>query len=122
MNHIELMTPVTPGELLFEEFLQPLALSHDRLAEAINVPVQGIEELVAGKGAVTTETDTKLCHFFGLSNGYWLRAQAAYDAEMVARGDKVLLDNDQCWSNKSMPDDLLPLMPPSVSHVAELRC
>ena len=91
MNYTELMIPVTPGELLFEEFLQPLVLSYDRLAEAINVSAQGIEDLVAGKGTVTTETDTKLCHFFGLSNGYWLRAQAVYDAEIAARGDEVSL-------------------------------
>ncbi len=122
MNHIELMTPVTPGELLFEEFLQPLALSYDRLAEAINVSVQGIKELVAGKCSVTTETDAKLCRFFGLSNGYWLRAQAAYDAEMMVPDDALLLNNNQHGSNKKVPDHLVSLMPPSVTQVAELRC
>ena len=77
------LKPVTPGELLREEFLTPLGLSQYRLAKEIDVPAQRISEIVAGKRAITADTDLRLCRFFGLSNGYWLRAQAAYDTEVA---------------------------------------
>ncbi len=75
--------PVTPGELLREEFLAPMGISQYRLAKEIGVPAQRIGEIVAGRRAVTADTDLRLCRFFGLSKGYWLRAQAAYDTEVT---------------------------------------
>jgi addiction module HigA family antidote len=77
------LNPVTPGELLREEFLEPMGLSQYRLAKEIGVPAQRIGDIVAGKRAITADTDLRLCRFFGLSNGYWLRAQAAYDTEVA---------------------------------------
>ena len=47
------------------------------------MPAQRISEIVAGRRAITADTDLRLCRFFGLSNGYWLRAQAAYDTEVA---------------------------------------
>lgn len=75
---------ISPGELLREEFLVPMALSQYRLAKEIGVPAQRIGGIVAGKRAITADTDLRLCRFFGLSDGYWLRAQAAYDTEVAA--------------------------------------
>ena len=77
------LKPVTPGELLFEELLKPMGISQYRLAKEIGVPTQRISEIVAGKRAVTADTDLRFCRFFGLSNGYWLRAQAAHDTEVA---------------------------------------
>ena len=74
---------ITPGELLKEEFLEPLGISQSRLAKEIGVPAGRIGQIVAGKRAITADTDLRLCRFFGLSNGYWLRAQAAYDTEVA---------------------------------------
>ena len=82
---IKMLNPVTPGELLLEEFLKPMELSQYRLAKEISVPPQRIGEIVAGTRAITADTDLRLCRFFGLSNGYWLRAQAAYDTEVAER-------------------------------------
>jgi addiction module HigA family antidote len=79
------LKPVTPGELLLEEFLKPMGLSQYRLAKEVGVPAQRISEIVAGKRTITADTDLRLCRFFGLSNGYWLRAQAAYDTEVAER-------------------------------------
>ena len=79
------LNPVTPGELLREEFLMPMGLSQYRLAKEIGVPAQRISAIIAGKRSITADTDLRLCRFFGLSNGYWLRAQAAFDTE-VAEG------------------------------------
>jgi addiction module HigA family antidote len=77
------LDPVTPGELLLEEFLKPMGISQYRLAKEIGVPAQRIGEIVLGKRSVTADTDLRLCSFFGLSNGYWLRAQAAFDTEVA---------------------------------------
>ncbi len=77
------LDPITPGELLKEEFLIPMNLSQYRLAKEISVPAQRISEIVSGKRAITADTDLRLCRFFGLSNGYWLRAQAVYDTEVA---------------------------------------
>ncbi len=78
-----MLPPITPGELLEEEFLKPLCLSKYRLAKDIGVPAQRIGEIVAGRRSITADTDLRLCRYFGLSNGYWLRAQAAYDTEIA---------------------------------------
>jgi addiction module HigA family antidote len=82
MGHLK---PVTPGELLLEEFLVPAGLTQYRVAKEIGVPAQRIGEIVAGRRAITADTDLRLCRFFGLSNGYWLRAQAAYDTEVAEK-------------------------------------
>jgi antitoxin HigA-1 len=71
--------PVSPGEMLEEEFLIPLGLSKYRLAKDIGVPAQRVGDIVAGKRAVTADTDLRLCRYFGLSDGWWLRCQANYD-------------------------------------------
>ena len=79
----EKLKPVSPGELLLEEFLLPMGITRYRLAKEIGVPAQRIGEIVAGRRAITADTDLRLCRFFGLSNGYWLRAQAAHHAEVA---------------------------------------
>jgi addiction module HigA family antidote len=92
------LKPVTPGELLLEEFLVPMQLSQYRLAKEIGVPAQRIGEIVAGKRAVTADTDLRLCRFFGLSNGYWLRAQASYDTEVAEAALAETLRRIKPWS------------------------
>ncbi len=75
------LDPVTPGDLLWEEFLVPMGISRYRLAKEIGVPAQRIGDIVMGKRAITADTDLRLSRFFGLSEGFWLRAQAACDLE-----------------------------------------
>ncbi len=89
---------MTLGEILLEEFLKPMGLSQYRLAKEIGVPAQRISEIVAGKRSITADTDLRLCCFFGLSNGYWLRAQAAYDTEIAEREMGPLLKNIKPWA------------------------
>jgi addiction module HigA family antidote len=78
--------PVSPGEMLEEEFLKPLGLTKYRLAKDIGVPAQRIGEIVAGRRSVTADTDLRLCRYFGLSDGWWLRGQAAYDTAIAKVG------------------------------------
>ena len=90
--------PVTPGELLLEEFLTPMGISQYRLAKEIDVPAQRISEIVSGKRAITADTDLRLCRFFGLSRGYWLRAQAAHDTEVAERELGNILKRIKPWA------------------------
>lgn len=91
------LEPVTPGELLLEEFLLPLGITRYRLAKEIGVPPQRIGEIVAGRRAITADTDLRLCRFFGLSKGYWLRAQVAYDTEVAEEALADVLDKIRPW-------------------------
>jgi addiction module HigA family antidote len=87
--------PVSPGEMLEEEFLKPLGLSKYRLAKDIGVPAQRIGEIVAGRRAVTADTDLRLCRYFGLSDGWWLRGQVAYDTAIAKEALQSALANIQ---------------------------
>jgi addiction module HigA family antidote len=98
------LPPVTPGELLKEEFLVPMGISRYRLAKEIDVPAQRIGEIVAGRRAITADTDLRLCRFFGLSAGYWLRAQVAYDTEVAERELGPVLKRIRPWSTRSPID------------------
>lgn len=95
------LNPVTPGELLKEDFLDPMEISQYRLAKEIGVPAQRIGDIVAGKRSITADTDLRLCKFFGLSNGYWLRAQAAFDTEQAVEELSDVLKTIKPWKNTS---------------------
>lgn len=89
--------PVSPGEMLDEEFLKPLGLTKYRLAKDIGVPPQRIGDIVAGKRAITVDTDLRLCRYFGLSDGWWLRGQTNYDIAIVHNSmDEVLSRISRC--------------------------
>ena len=88
MSKANKLAPVTPGEMLLEEFLKPMGISQYRLAKEIGVPAQRIGEIVAGRRAITADTDLRLCRFFGLSEGWWLRGQVRYDTERAKRSEE----------------------------------
>ena len=90
--------PVSPGEMLDEEFLKPLGLTKYRLAKDIGVPPQRIGDIVAGKRAITADTDLRLCRFFGLSDGWWLRLQADYDTEVAKASLAQTLAKSRPWT------------------------
>jgi len=94
------LKPVTPGEILLEEFLKPMGISQYRLAKEIDVPAQRISEIVSGKRSVTADTDLRLCRFFSLSNGYWLRAQVAHATEVAERALNSIILKIKPWSER----------------------
>ena len=94
---IEYIDPVSPGELLKEEFLVPMGISQYRLAKETGIPAQRIGQIVLGRRSVTADTDLRLCRFFGLTDGYWLRAQAAYDTQLARRRLSDDLDKIVPW-------------------------
>ena len=77
--------PITPGEMLDEDFLKLLGITKYRLAKEIGVPAGRISEIVAGRRAITADTDLRLCKYFGLSEGWWLRGQVRFDTEIAKR-------------------------------------
>ncbi len=89
------LDPVTPGELLKEEFLVPMGISQYRLAKETSIPAQRIGQIVLGRRSITADTDLRLCRYFGLTDGYWLRAQIAYDLELAKRRLESELDKIQ---------------------------
>lgn len=90
--------PVSPGEMLTEEFLKPLGMSNYRLAKEIDVPAQRIGEIRAGRRAITADTDLRLCRFFGLSDGWWLRLQADNDTEIAKAAMAKTLARIKPWA------------------------
>lgn len=76
---IELLKNPTPGDILLEEFLAPLAMSQTALARAIGVPPRRINEIVLGKRSITADTDLRLGRYWGMSEGFWLGLQADHD-------------------------------------------
>lgn len=79
MTENDLLPNPSPGEILLEEFLKPLALSQNELARAIHVPPRRINEIVLGKRSVTADTDLRLARYFGVSEGFFLGLQADFD-------------------------------------------
>jgi len=67
------------GEILFEEFMKPMGISQNGLARAIRVPPRRINEIVHGQRALTADTDLRLARYFGVSEGYFLGLQSAFD-------------------------------------------
>ena len=74
-----------PGEVLLEEFLEPLGLSQNALARAVGVPPRRINEIVLGKRSITADTAVRLAAAFGTSERFWLGLQADFDLEEARR-------------------------------------
>ena len=77
-----MLAPVHPGEVLAEEFLNPLGLTQYRLAKDTSVPARRINEIVKGKRAISADTALRLAKYFGTSDLFWLNLQARYDLEV----------------------------------------
>ena len=76
------LLPVHPGEILMEEYLEPMGISQYRLAKEISVPPRRINEIVHGKRAITPDTALRLSRFFGTTELFWVNLQTRYDMEI----------------------------------------
>jgi addiction module HigA family antidote len=81
----QLLDPIHPGEILREEFMQPMGLSINRLSRDIDVPPGRISAIVNGKRAITADTALRLGKYFGVSPELWLGLQADYDLRVAKR-------------------------------------
>ncbi|EGJ51750.1 HigA family addiction module antitoxin [Desulfocurvibacter africanus] len=75
--------PIHPGEILSEEFLQPLGISMNQLSRDLNISVQRVSEIVRGRRAITTDTAMRLAAYFKTSAEFWLNLQMRYDLEQA---------------------------------------
>jgi len=76
------MAPVHPGEILLEEFLEPLGISQYRLSKDISVAPRRINEIVHGKRAISPDTALRLARYFGMTEAFWSSLQVHYDLEV----------------------------------------
>jgi len=90
----KMMDPIHPGEILMEEFLEPLGISQYRLAKGISVPPRRINEIVHGKRSITADTALRLSRFFGTTERFWLNLQVRYDLEVEKDRLEDVLERD----------------------------
>lgn len=76
------LSPIHPGIILMEEYLEPMGISQYRLAKEISVPPRRINEIVHGKRAISADTALRLARFFGTSEMFWVNLQTRYDLEV----------------------------------------
>lgn len=82
MNTPPIMFPIHPGEVLLEEYLEPLGVTQHRLALAIGVPPRRINEIIHGKRRISADTALRLARYFGTTERFWLNLQGRYDVEV----------------------------------------
>jgi antitoxin HigA-1 len=86
------LAPVHPGDVLFKDFIEPLGLTRYKVAKAIRVPQRRIDEVCAGKRAMSADTAIRLGRFFDVEPQLWMNLQGQYDLEMAERSIGDTLD------------------------------
>lgn len=84
-------TPTHPGEVLLEEFLNPMGLTQRALADALQVPYQRINDIINGRRGVTPSSALRLAKFFNMSPDFWLNLQLRWDLYFAKRKEESLL-------------------------------
>ena len=77
------LKPITPGEILLEEFMNPLGISQNKLARDLDVPVGRISDIVQGKRVITTDTALRLGVYFKMTPEFWIDLQSRYDLKVA---------------------------------------
>ncbi|MGE4535537.1 MAG: HigA family addiction module antitoxin [Desulfovibrio sp.] len=90
MDIEEKLSPIHPGEILYEDFMKPLGLSQNALSRRLGVPPVTVHKIIHGKRSITTETAFRLARFFGNTPGFWLNLQRDYEIEKAE--DELLPD------------------------------
>jgi addiction module HigA family antidote len=96
------LPPVHPGEVLLEEFLQPLGISQNRLARDLGVPAQRINDLIRKNRAVTVDTALRLARYFHTTPQFWLNLQMHYDLERARETRLVDRINRDVRANEAL--------------------
>ena len=85
MSSKELLDPITPGEILREDFMEPMGISINRLSRDLAVPLNRISEIVNGKRRITADTALRLERYFGIEARFWLNLQSEFDLRLIKR-------------------------------------
>ncbi|MCX6060046.1 MAG: HigA family addiction module antitoxin [Chloroflexi bacterium] len=91
-------TPTHPGEMLLEEFLDPMGISQRDLADNIHVPYQRINEIVNGRRGITPSTALRLAKFFDMSADFWMNLQLRWDLYFAQQDEKTVLNTIHPYS------------------------
>ncbi len=91
-------TPTHPGEMLLEEFLDPMGISQRALADHIHVPYQRINEIVNGRRGITPSTALRLAKFFDLSPDFWMNLQLRWDLYLAQQDENKVLESIRPYS------------------------
>jgi addiction module HigA family antidote len=91
VNEVSKLVPIHPGEVLMEDFIEPLGITQHKVAVAIGVPPRRINEIVHGKRRITADTALRLSRYFGTTDLFWINLQNRYDIEVEkdALGDSL---------------------------------
>ena len=85
MSSNDLLDPITPGEILREDFMEPMGISINQLSRDLAVPPNRISEIVNGKRGLTADTALRLERYFGVEAQFWLNLQSEYDLRVMKR-------------------------------------
>jgi addiction module HigA family antidote len=75
--------PITPGDVLLEEFLKPMKITQNQLAKDINVPANRVSQIIHGKREITADTALRLGKYFGIEPEFWLNLQVRYNMKIA---------------------------------------
>ena len=93
MSKKDFLDPITPGEILREDFMEPMGISMNKLSRDIAVPPNRISEIVNGKRGISADTALRLERYFGVEAQFWLNLQSEYDLRVMKR--KIGTDIEQ---------------------------
>ena len=85
MSNIKLLDPITPGEILREDFMEPLGISINQLSRDLSVPPNRVSEIVNGKRSITADTALRLQRYFGVEAQFWLNLQTEFNLRIIKR-------------------------------------
>src|SRR4030065_2780943 len=85
MSNKDLLDPITPGEILREDFMEPMGISMNKLSRDIAVPPNRISEIINGKRGITADTALRLERYFGVEAQFWLNLQSEFDLRIMKR-------------------------------------
>ena len=91
--------PTHPGEMLIEEFLNPMNVTQRELADAIHVPYQRVNDLVHGRRGITPSTALRLAKFFGMSADFWMNLQLRWDLYLAQKNEAIILQEIHPYSS-----------------------
>ena len=82
-NMAKKLSPITPGDVLLEEFLRPMEITQNQLARDINVPANRVSQIIHGKREITADTALRLGKYFGIEPEFWLNLQVRYNIKIA---------------------------------------
>ena len=102
--------PTHPGEMLLEEFLNPMEITQRQLADAIHVPYQRVNEIINGRRGVTPATALRLAKFFGMTADYWMNLQQRCDLYHAQKSENKVLKS------------ITPIKPGAITVFSNAHC